>query len=165
MGRLRGMSRKRVLFVCLGNICRSPAGEGVFKQYVAERGLEGEYQADSAGTSAYHVGEPPDRRMRRAASRRGLDLRGRSRQFSENDFERFDLIVAMDRSNLRGIQSMDRQGRHQHKIKLFSDFVGDGFPVDVPDPYYGGRDGFDKVLDFLEAGMDDLLEHLDGVGT
>lgn len=150
------------MFVCLGNICRSPAGEGVFEQYVAERGLDGQFEADSAGTSAYHVGEPPDRRMRQAASRRGLDLTGRSRQFSERDFQRFDLIVAMDRSNLRAIRAIDARGRYQHKIKLFSDFVGDGFPVDVPDPYYGGRDGFDTVLDLLEEGMDELLEHLAG---
>jgi len=154
------MAKKRVLFVCLGNICRSPAGEGVFRGLLEQKGLQDDFEVDSAGTSSYHVGEAPDSRMRQAAAGRGYRLNGRSRRMVWEDFEEFDLIVAMDRSNMRHIHSADRKGEFRHKVRLFCDFVPGSGLLDVPDPYYGGHDGFERVLDLLESGAQSLLEHL-----
>ena len=151
---------KRVLFVCLGNICRSPAAEGVFKKMVADRGLDGTLQADSAGTGDWHVGEPPDSRMREAALERGYELNGRGRQFTRWDFEDFDLILAMDRDNLRAIKSLDPSGKHVSKVRLFGDSVTSRSIRDVPDPYYGGPGGFEDVLDLIEEGCGNLVEEL-----
>ncbi len=149
---------KRVLFVCMGNICRSPAAEAVFVRQAFERGVGEAVEADSAGTIAYHSGEGPDARMRRAAAARGVEVDGQARPVVVEDFESFDLIVAMDRDNLRDLESMRRGGRA--RLALFSDFLPSGNPTDVPDPYYGGPEGFDNVLDLLEQGCPELLDRL-----
>ena len=150
--------KRRVLFVCMGNICRSPAAEGLLRRLVVERGLEEAIEIDSAGTIAYHQGEPPDARMRAAAARRGCRLEGASRPVEAEDFRRFDLIVAMDRDNLRDLEALD--GTARSRLRLFSDFLPAGAPADVPDPYYGGESGFDRVLDLVEEGCPGLLEEL-----
>ncbi len=155
--------KKRILFVCLGNICRSPAGEGVFKGLVEQRGLEGEIEVDSAGTGAWHVGEGPDPRMSSAAARRGHRLLGRARRFTARDFQRFDLIIAMDRSNRRDILALDRDGEYAQKVRLFCDFLEDSTTKDVPDPYYGAGRGFDIVLDMMEAGSEPILRYLQSI--
>ncbi len=138
----------RVLFVCLGNICRSPAAEGAFRRLVAEAGLADSIEVDSAGTGAWHEGQPADRRMRQAAERRGVMLTSIARQVTGDDFERFDHIFAMDESNLRDLQAM-APSAHRDKIRLFRDLDPDGPGEDVPDPYYGGPSGFDLVLDIV----------------
>jgi len=152
---------RRVLFVCLGNICRSPTGEGVLRHIVRERGLDGEIEIDSAGTGAWHVGEAADSRMRRAASQRGFDLTSRARQVTVDDFHDFHLIVAMDRSNFSDLEELRPSGARAD-LRLFSDFLPEGAPRDVPDPYYGGASGFDRVLDLVEEGSANILEHLLG---
>jgi len=152
---------KRVLFVCLGNICRSPTGEGVFRALVAGRGLGDRVEIDSAGTGSWHVGEPADRRMRQAAGGRGYELASRARQVSRDDFERFDLIVAMDRANRDDLAALAPAGSRA-ELRLFSDFLPPAAPRDVPDPYYGGGDGFDRVLDLIEQGAPRILDHLLG---
>jgi protein-tyrosine phosphatase len=149
---------KRVLFVCMGNICRSPAAEGVLRHLVAEAGLEERVEVDSAGTISYHSGDPPDRRMRRAASARGYRLEGAARQVTTADFEAFDRIVAMDSDNHRELLAL--RPSSGAAVRLFSDYLPGGQPVDVPDPYYGGAGGFDRVLDLLEAGCPRLLRSL-----
>ncbi len=150
---------KRVLFVCLGNICRSPSAQGVFEARLAQRGLQQVYQVDSAGTGGYHAGEPPDRRAQAAARRRGYDISGqRARAVRDGDFHEFDLILAMDRSNLANLlQRAPANCRAQ--VRLFMTGV-EGWPQEVPDPYFGGEQGFEQVLDMLEAASDVLLaEH------
>ncbi len=146
----------RVLFVCLGNICRSPLAEGVFRQLCADAGQA--VEIDSAGTGAYHVGEAPDRRMRQVARTHGIDIDNlRGRQVSRDDFRTFDLILAMDRSNLRNLEAMAPAGSHAD-VRLFRSFdptPGDG---DVPDPYYAG--GFDVVYTLVERTSRALLAHL-----
>ena len=150
--------RHRVLFVCLGNICRSPTAEALLAAEVADRGLEDVVEVDSAGTGSWHVGEPPDRRMREAASRRGYELSGRARQVSPGELGSWDLVVAMDRDNLGDLRAMARGG--DVNLRLFSEFLPSGSPPDVPDPYYGGPDGFDRVLDLVEEGCSNLLDEL-----
>lgn len=145
----------RILFVCLGNICRSPAAEGVMQHLLNKLQLEEMVAVDSAGTSSYHIGEPADRRMRHAARRRGVELHSRARMAHRQDFEDFDLIVAMDRDNRR---ELDRLLPGSEKLCLLSDFLDDGFPVDVPDPYFGGDEGFETVLDMLQAACPRLLD-------
>lgn len=151
----------RVLFVCLGNICRSPTAEGVFRRRVREAGLEERIHIDSAGTGDWHVGKAPDSRTCRAARLRGYDLSGlRARQFQREDFERFDLVLAMDHSNLRHIQAM-RPATARAELDLFLrryDMTLD----EVPDPYYGGEDGFEQVLDLIEGASDALLAEIKG---
>ena len=152
-----GNNALKILFVCLGNICRSPSAEGVFRQKLEQAGLSDRVEVDSAGTHAYHVGSPPDDRAAAAASRRGIDLSGlRGRQVSPDDFEHYDYILAMDRDNLADLLAMS-PAEHQHKIRLFLDFAGAGTGPEVPDPYYGGSDGFERVLDMLEQASDGLL--------
>ncbi len=165
------MSEKSVLFVCLGNICRSPAAEGIFRACLAERGLEDAVEVDSAGTLDEHTGERADRRMREAASGRGYDLGSRARQIAPEDFERFDLIVAMDRSNQDELERRARQWESDgafRKVHLLSEYLPEGAPRDVPDPYWGGAQGFETVLDLLEEAcphiLDDLLDELVGDG-
>ncbi len=151
----------RVLFVCLGNICRSPTAEGVFLALLRREGLLERIEVDSAGTGDWHVGEPPDPRTRRAAERRGYRLSSRARQVQVEDLDRFDYVLAMDESNLRALRRMAPRGCRATIAKLL-DFHPD--PAmrgeDVPDPYYGGTAGFDHVLDLCEAACEGLLAHL-----
>jgi protein-tyrosine phosphatase len=144
---------KKILFVCLGNICRSPAAEGVL-QSIAERS-QASIQVDSAGTSSFHIGEPADKRMRAAAAKRGYDLTSRSRMVTRRDLSEFDLVIAMDRNNFRELSIL--AGGATRKLKLLSDFLEEDWPRDVPDPYHGGDDGFEKVLDMLEAACPKIL--------
>ena len=153
---------KSILFVCTGNICRSPTAEGVFKRFVAEAGLEGRIASDSAGTHGYHVGEPPDPRTQHAASRRGYDLSVlRARQVSLSDFGEFDYLLAMDQGNLLVLQRLCPP-QHADRLRLFMEFGADPAVREVPDPYYGGAQGFERVLDMVEQASRGLLEHLRG---
>ena len=148
-----------VLFVCMGNICRSPTAEGVFRHHVAEAGLDHLFEIDSAGTHAYHVGEPPDRRAQEAATRRGFSLVDiRARRVAAVDFERFHHIIAMDEDNLVILQEQADPAQRD-KIRLFLEF-GSGPETEVPDPYYGGAKGFERVLDLVEDASRGLLELL-----
>ncbi len=151
---------KRILFVCMGNICRSPAGEGVMRKLISDRGLEGRVEIDSAGTISYHAGHPADIRMQQAASKRGYQLDSIARAFCRDDFETFDLILAMDRSNLDELCSLDPQHVYQDKLRLFGSFLSDEGEPDVPDPYYGGARGFDRVLDMIEKACPRILDHV-----
>lgn len=150
----------KLLFVCLGNICRSPSAEGIMNYLVAEAGLSHAISCDSAGTSAYHIGEPPDPRMTTAAKRRGIVLRGQGRQFERRDFEDFDLILAMDRDNYAALKALDREDRYADKLKLMCDFCQTYPDKEVPDPYYGGADGFNDVIDLLLDACGGLLHQL-----
>lgn len=150
----------RVLFVCMGNICRSPTAQGVAERLVASRALEALVELDSAGTHAYHVGEPPDARARAAAARRGIDLsHQRARRVSHDDFERFDYILAMDEQNFRALKAA-APGHAQDKIRKMMEFSNLGVTDDVPDPYYGGSHGFEQVLDLLDNAMVGFLDQL-----
>jgi protein-tyrosine phosphatase len=150
----------KILFVCMGNICRSPTAEGVFRAHVRRHAPGLDIEIDSAGTHAYHVGEPPDPRTIAAATRRGIDLTGlRARQVHDEDFERFDLILAMDRLN--HVTLLDRSPpEHHERIRKLLEFAGKTAPVDVPDPYYGGAKGFDDVLDLVESAAKGLLAEI-----
>ncbi|MFK7767786.1 MAG: low molecular weight protein-tyrosine-phosphatase [Mariniblastus sp.] len=151
-------SPKSVLFVCLGNICRSPTGEGVMQHLVNQRDCSELIDIDSAGTIGYHEGKPADFRMQAAARKRGYDLTSRSRKIVYGDLENFDLVVAMDRDNHADILLVHPEPKTN--IKMLSDFLGDDWPTDVPDPYYGGDEGFEYVLDMIEAACPKILEHL-----
>jgi len=157
---LSAMRSRSILFVCLGNICRSPAAEGLFRRLVTERGLDDRVRVDSAGTSGYHAGEPPDTRMRGAAAARGIRLIGHARQVRPHDFTEFDLIVAMDRINHRDLLRI--AGERGSSVRLLSEFLPDGWPADVPDPYYGGEEGFERVLEMIDAACEPMLAHLLG---
>ena len=147
-----------VLFVCMGNICRSPTAEGVFRRLLADAGLEGQVRVDSAGTHGYHIGAPPDRRAAAAAKARGFDLSGlRARRVVDGDFEAFDLIVAMDSDNLADLRSMAPETA-QARTRRLMDFCDGSHGPDVPDPYYGGLNGFELVLDMVEQACAGLLE-------
>eukprot|EP00741_Cyanophora_paradoxa_P025206 tig00000350_g24331.t1 len=156
--------KKSVLFVCLGNICRSPAAEATFKHYISEAGLADKFEMDSCGIGCEmegHVGDPPDRRMRAVARERGIPLDGRARQFVPADFEKFDLILCADAGNKRGVMSMDRMNQYENKVKMMTEFVTDKqkFPdASVPDPYYQGN--FSYVFDLLTNMSQGLLESL-----
>ena len=157
------MAEQRLLFVCLGNICRSPAAEGVFLHLIAQAGLEDRFVVDSAGTGGWHVGNPADRRMRAAAERRGIHLPSRARQIELADFDNFDRILTMDDDNLQAVRSLAGELGARSDLALvepmtshcrrFSD-------KEVPDPYYGGEQGFEHVLDLLEDACSGLLETL-----
>ena len=150
----------RVLFVCMGNICRSPTAEGAFRAYVAEHAPDLSIHIDSAGTHAYHANEAPDARARRAAERRGIDLSGlRARRVADEDFERFDLILAMDLLNLETLRDRSPP-QHHERLHLLLDFAVQSTLQEVPDPYYGGLHGFERVLDLIAAANIGLLEHL-----
>ncbi|HHH43496.1 MAG TPA: low molecular weight phosphotyrosine protein phosphatase [Gammaproteobacteria bacterium] len=152
------MSDISVLFVCMGNICRSPTAQGVFESVVEEADLGRRIRIDSAGTHAYHVGEPPDRRAMQAAAGRGIDLGGqRARRVEKSDFEHFDYVLAMDSSNLDDLLSVCPQP-YRDRVSLFLEFADNPVRLDVPDPYYGGGKGFEEVLDLVEAGARGLLE-------
>lgn len=153
----------RILFVCLGNICRSPTAEGVMRHVVREEGLEGSIEIDSAGTGGWHVGAPPDERATTAAGRRDIVLEGAARKFSRADFEAFDLILAMDAENARDMMALAPSEEAAAKVRLLREFDpgGDGSgDLDVPDPYYGGEDGFERVLDLVEASTRGLVDSL-----
>lgn len=150
-----------VLFVCLGNICRSPLAEGVLRHRARQRGLDGRLRIDSAGTGAWHVGESPDRRSAEVARRNGVDLEGRARQVDEDDFHAFDLLVAMDRSNLRALEGMKDRSGGTATLHLLRDFDPDPGDREVPDPYYGGPRGFDNVYEMVDRSVEALLDHLE----
>jgi protein-tyrosine phosphatase len=170
----------RVLFVCLGNICRSPSAEAVMRAKVREAGLEEQIEVDSAGTGDWHVGEAADPRARSAAGARGFPLESLARQVQPRDFEQFDLILAMDRANLHALHRLSPPPPTHAELRLLREFDPDApvagerrgpgdtpakrraaeDPLEVPDPYYGGTDGFDLVLDLLEASCEGLLEEL-----
>lgn len=151
----------RVCFVCLGNICRSPTAEGIMLHLLREAGLSQRFTIDSAGTGAYHVGEPADSRSAVEALRRGVELPSRARQFTAQDFDRFDYVIAMDRRNQRDLARLARGGADEAKIHLLRSFdERKGSDLDVPDPYYGEGDGFARVFEICEAGCRGLLARL-----
>jgi protein-tyrosine phosphatase len=149
-----------VIFVCMGNICRSPSGEAVMKKLVKNAGLENEIECDSAGTIAYHEGEQADARMKRHAIKRGYKLTSIARRFRNVDFENFDYIIAMDRENYTDLMSFDKDKMYSNKIYMMTDFAISGKYSEVPDPYYGGPEGFENVLDILEDSCNGLLEEI-----
>ncbi len=151
----------RVLFVCLGNICRSPAAEIIFKKMVKEQGLENLIESDSAGMIGYHRGCPPDRRMLAALEKYDYSDPGvKSRPVRKDDLEQFDLVVGMDRENLRDLKRLDKRGQWEGKIVPMCFFTTRFLDEEVPDPYYGGQEGFDHVVELLQDGCANLLEHL-----
>lgn len=150
----------RVLFVCMGNICRSPTAEGVFKEFIRKHRLDGIVEVDSAGTHGYHVGESPDTRTQRAAASRGYDLTNiRARKVAPQDLDYFDLILAMDRHNVDSLLTISRP-EHRKKIKLFMDYSKSYDDDEVPDPYYGLGHGFDLVLDMVEDAAKGLVNEI-----
>ncbi len=151
---------KKLLFVCLGNICRSPAAENIMNHLIEQERLGDRLICDSAGTGGWHIGAPPDRRMRNAAKDRGLDFVGSARQFQAVDFREFDLILAMDKENYRDILSLDPQGKYRDKVKMMCDYCQTHSDREVPDPYYGGADGFNYVIDLLFDACSGLLKSL-----
>ena len=149
----------RVLFVCLGNICRSPTAEGVFRKLVTEQGLAAQIEIDSAGTHAYHIGEPPDPRATEAAARRGIDLAGlRGRQAVAEDLAIFDYVLAMDKENQRHLLAI--AGAHTGKVRLFLEYAESAGTLEVPDPYWGGATGFERVIDMIEDAAAGLLAEI-----
>lgn len=151
----------RVCFVCLGNICRSPTAEGIFAHLVAEGGHQDAFEIDSAGTAAYHAGERPDRRSTATARARGVALPGRARQFRAQDFDRFDHVLAMDVANREALERLAPSDAVRAKIRLLRDHDPQAPPdAEVPDPYYGGPDGFDRVFDICMAACRGLLGDL-----
>jgi protein-tyrosine phosphatase len=156
------MTTQRILFVCLGNICRSPMAEGVFRDLAEKEGLAHRFEIDSAGLGAWHLGQAPDERAQAAASRRGIDISVQSaRQVEDEDFDRFDLLLVMDRSNLAELKRR-APAEARAKIRSFLDFAPNAGTKDVPDPFYGGADGFDRALDLIEEAARGLLETLAG---
>ena len=152
---------KRVLFVCLGNICRSSAADEIFRQLTIARGLEGEFEIDSAGTYGGHAGDLPDPRMRAAGKKRGYNFTHRSRKVRSEDFERFDLLLAMDDSVYESLSRLAPSVEGLQKLERMADYIPAHFGYDyVPDPYYEGADGFELVLDMLEEGCQVLLDRL-----
>ena len=158
------MTRHRLLFVCLGNICRSPMAEGVFRRVAEEEGVMHLFEIDSAGMGDWHIGQAPDTRAQEAAQRRGIDISGQSaRQVTRGDFHEFDLLIAMDGSNIAELTELAPK-EARHKIRRFLDYAPHTGTKDVPDPFYGGRDGFDHALDLIEAAARGLLAELAGEG-
>jgi protein-tyrosine phosphatase len=151
--------KKKVLFVCLGNICRSPSAEAVLRGLIKNRDLEKEFEIDSAGTSGWHIGESADQRMQSHAIKRGYDLTSLSRQFDpKTDFDYFDYIIGMDDQNLQVLKSMARNNADLAKIYKITDFSQEYSYNEIPDPYYGGDAGFELVLDLLEDGCEGFLK-------
>lgn len=151
---------KKILFVCLGNICRSSTADGVMHHLLKEAGLEDKFVIDSAGTSGYHEGSLPDGRMRRHSKKRGYDLTHLSRPVKVEDFYEFDLIIGMDDQNIADLKELAPSPEEQKKIRKMVDFLVDKEATHIPDPYYGGAEGFELVLDLLEDGCAGLLTHL-----
>jgi protein-tyrosine phosphatase len=151
----------KLLFVCLGNICRSPSAENIMNHLIEQTDLSAIIHCDSAGTSSYHIGSPPDRRMSAAASTKlGIKLRGQARQFQKSDFQEFDLILAMDKDNFENILAVDLSGQYHHKVRLMCDFCSRHTIREVPDPYYGGSEGFNQVIDLLLDACEGLLDYV-----
>jgi protein-tyrosine phosphatase len=151
----------KLLFVCLGNICRSPSAENIMNHLIEQADLSNSIVCDSAGTSGYHIGSLPDRRMSAAATQKlGIKLRGQARQFHKSDFRDFDLILAMDRENYENILMLDPTQQYHHKIHLICDFCSQYRLQEVPDPYYGGSEGFNQVIDLLVDACEGLLKNI-----
>ncbi len=151
---------KKILFLCMGNICRSPAGHCVFQHLVDQAGLTDQFEIESAGTIGFHVGSPPDSRMQQSMRARKIPIIGRSRQLQPSDLKYYDLILAMDNENLSDARALDPTGELQHKVQLFCDYCTAHRETEVPDPYYGGDRGFEHVLDIVEDGCANLLNTL-----
>jgi protein-tyrosine phosphatase len=152
--------RQRILFVCMGNICRSPTAEGVARAFATRMGVADAFEFDSAGTHGYHIGNPPDQRARMTAAGRGYDLSVlKARQVEARDFARFDHIFAMDRDNLALLREAC-PAQHKGKLRLFLDFAANYTEREVPDPYYGGPEGFERVLDMIEDAVTGMLDEL-----
>ena len=153
---------QKILFVCLGNICRSPVAEGIFNHKIKERDIEKLFVVDSAGTGSWHVGNLPDQRMRSTALSRGIELTSRSRKIEESDLYEFDHILVMDNDNLDAVKSLIRDHKNpvNSKIKLILSYSKKSQFEEVPDPYYGGQNGFDMVMDLLDDAMDGLIDSL-----
>jgi protein-tyrosine phosphatase len=155
------MKKKNILFVCLGNICRSPSAEAVFTGLVKKNRLNGQFGIDSAGTSAWHAGEPADQRMQKHAQKRNYNLTSISRKFDpETDFDQFDMIIGMDDENIATLKSLARNLQDLKKIHKITDFSKEWKYTEVPDPYYGGDEGFELVLDLLEDSCEGLLDEM-----
>jgi len=153
--------KKKILFVCMGNICRSPSAEAVFKGMAMKEGLIGKFEIDSAGTGAWHAGEPADKRMQKHAVKRGYNLTSIARKFDpETDFDRHDMVVAMDDENVLALKNMARNEGDLKKIRKMTDFSKEWSYDEVPDPYYGGEEGFELVLDLLEDACEGLLDEM-----
>src|SRR5271165_1641153 len=153
----------RVLFVCLGNICRSPTAEGVMRSLVAQAGLSEKIGLDSAGTGSWHVGSSPDRRARASARARGIELAGSARQVGSDDFLDFDVMVAMDRANMRELRALAPGAQKREKVRLLREFDAQSVAaneLEVPDPYYGGGEHFDEVLEIVQAACAGLLQEI-----
>lgn len=152
--------RTKLLFVCLGNICRSPTGEGVMRRLVVEQGVADHFEIDSAGTGSWHIGHSPDPRSIAAAAARGIVIEGCARQVTGDDFDRFDLLLAADRMNHRDLTQIAPTDEAEAKVRMLREFDPLSTPddLDVPDPYYGGASGFDDVIDLVEAACRGLLD-------
>ena len=151
----------KLLFVCLGNICRSPAAENIMNHIAQKNHLSKSIICDSAGTSSYHIGSSPDRRMNAAAKQKlGIELAGFARQFQKSDLKDFDLILAMDKENYGNILDLDPSGEYHHKVRLMCDYCSHHTISEVPDPYYGGESGFSQVIDLLVDACEGLLKEL-----
>lgn len=155
------MKKYKVLFVCLGNVCRSPAAEGILKKMANERGLDGQIMIDSAGTSGYHNGDLPDYRMRKHGSKRGYNFDSLSRKFIANDLDLFDIIIAMDDSNYHNILALAPDLESEKKVYRMVDFSQKHMHDHIPDPYYSGADGFELVLDLLEDACEGLINKIE----
>lgn len=152
--------KTKVLFVCLGNICRSPAAEGVFLDLIRKKQISDQFHVDSAGTSGFHAGEKADRRMRDKAKERGVSLESLSRKFLESDFKDFDFIICMDGQNFKNVKRLDPSGQYRHKVFMMVEFCSRFKIHEVPDPYYGNEDGFGHVLDIVEDASEGLLKYI-----
>jgi protein-tyrosine phosphatase len=158
------MSDYRICFVCLGNICRSPTAEAVMRGRLREAGLEEVVLVESAGTGDWHVGDPPDRRAHAEGTRRGVPLGGRSAQFQEHDFARFDLVLALDRKNAADLRILAPDDAAADKVRLLREYDATAEDHDVPDPYYGGPDGFADTFDIIERAIEGLLAEIVATG-
>jgi len=150
----------KILFVCLGNICRSPTAENIMNHLIGQANLHSEIICDSAGTSRYHIGSVPDVRMTSAVLKRGIPMNGTARQFKATDFQQFNLILAMDRQNYQDILDLDRQGLYKDKVRMMCDYTRQSTLKEVPDPYYGGQEGFERVIDLLLDACGGLLDEV-----
>ena len=150
----------KICFVCLGNICRSPTAEGVFQHLVKEQGLDSYFEIDSSGTSAYHVGESANSKSQQIANQHGVTLHSKARQFEKSDFEYFDLILAMDEENYQNMKRLDARAEFENKIGKLRDFDPDPGDGNVPDPYYGGIQGFENVFQIVKRSCENLLDEL-----